>query len=133
MVQMFRIYQPFALKLACPNFQPSFTYAPKRPLWEITLSECILDCVIKHIFIIKDLNLQRWDNCNFWTNFYMIYRNIKYFEKYSFVKIRLKIIFFEAKYEIWFFNILYSKKKKKIYKIFFKKDFIKIKLLDKLC
>lgn len=132
MVQMFRIYQPFALKLACPNFQPSFTYAPKRPLWEITLSECILDCVIKHIFIIKDLNLQRWDNCNFWTNFYMIYRNIKYFEKYSFVKIRLEIFFFWSEIRDLILQYFIFKKKKK-YKIFFKEDFIKIKLLDKLC
>lgn len=132
MVQMFRIYQPFALKLACPNFQPSFTYAPKRPLWEITLSECILDCVIKHIFIIKDLNLQRWDNCNFWTNFYMIYRNIKYFEKYSFVKIRLEIFFLKRNTR-FDSSIFYIQKKKKKYKIFFKEDFIKIKLLDKLC
>lgn len=132
MVQMFRIYQPFALKLACPNFQPSFTYAPKRPLWEITLSECILDCVIKHIFIIKDLNFQRWDNCNFWTNFYMIYRNIKYFEKYSFVKICLEIFFFWSEIRDLILQYFIFKKKKK-YKIFFKEDFIKIKLLDKLC
>lgn len=63
----FRVYRAFAPKLAYPDFQPAFADISKHSLWEITLSKCVTNCLIIHVFILlKRVNLWR-TNTNYRT------------------------------------------------------------------